>query len=398
MGSSATARPAAAGSPGRLIGGVAAGAAARLGISPWIVRAAFVALAFAGGAGVILYAALWVARGEPSGAAGPVTGVFRLVAIVTAAAGALLAVDAIAPYDADIAWPALLVAVGIAVIWQHLQPREHEWWRRIAGSAPGGALGAALGGPGAAARLIIGVVLVGLGIAGTLAALDALAAAQEVVLAVAATAIGLALIFAPWIIRLARGFTEERAERIRAQEREEMASRIHDSTLQTLALIQRSAGDAATTARLARRGERELRGWLFPAAAAGEETVRGAVERMAADVEELHDVSVDAVCVGDAPGSEPLQALLAAVREAAVNAAKFAGVDSLSVYVEVEEGRASAYVRDQGRGFDPGAVAPDRHGIRDSIVGRLRRYGGDARVRSAPGEGTEVEMEVPWTA
>jgi len=395
MGSSATARPAAAPS-GRLVDGVAAGIAARLGISPWIVRVAFVVLAFVGGAGIILYAALWVARGDPAGTAGPLAGVFRLVAIVTVAAGALLAVDAIAPFDAEVAWPALLVAVGIAVIWQHVQPREQEWWRRIAGSAPGGALGAALGGPGAAVRLILGVVLLGLGIAGTLAALDALAAAQEVVVAVAATAIGLALIFAPWIIRLARGFAEERTERIRAQEREEMAARIHDSTLQTLALIQRSAGDAPTTARLARRGERELRGWLFPATAGEEESVRGAVERMAADVEDLHDVSVEAVCVGDADVAEPLQALLAAVREATVNAAKFAGVDAVRVYVEVEEGRASAYVRDEGVGFDPDAVPADRHGIRDSIVARLRRFGGDARVRSAPGEGTEVEMEVSW--
>ncbi|HLT17672.1 MAG TPA: ATP-binding protein, partial [Acidimicrobiales bacterium] len=177
-----------------------------------------------------------------------------------------------------------------------------------------------------------------------------------------------------------------------------MAAHLHDSVLQTLALIQRadSPGRART---LARRQERELRSWLYGdrAERPNSEDLGAALERVVTEVEEAHDVEVDLVLVGGAPMEPRLEALVGAIREAALNAARHAGVDEISVYVEVEPDRVEAFVRDRGRGFDPDAVEPGRLGIRESIRGRMARHGGRAEVHSAPGEGTEVALEIART-
>jgi signal transduction histidine kinase len=203
-----------------------------------------------------------------------------------------------------------------------------------------------------------------------------------------------AVILAPWWLRLVRGLTAERSARIRSQERAEVAAHLHDSVLQTLALMQKRADDPREVASLARRQERELRAWLNGTEGAPADSVARALEAVAAEVEEAHGVAVEVVAVGDAPLDPATEALVAAVREALVNAAKFAPDAAIAVYAEVEDGRVQAFVRDRGPGFDPDAVPADRRGLRESVLGRMQRHGGRAIVHSAPGAGTEIELVV----
>ena len=183
-----------------------------------------------------------------------------------------------------------------------------------------------------------------------------------------------------------------------------MASHLHDSVLQTLALIQRTADDPHQVKRLARAQERQLRAWLFEGAPSGlvsagaAASVADALSALQRDVEADHKVSVDVVRVGDAPLDEHLAALMAAAREATVNAAKWSGADLVSVYAEVEPDAVSVFVRDRGRGFDKANIGPDRKGISESIYGRVDRNGGTAKVRSSPGKGTEVSLRMPRRA
>lgn len=213
-------------------------------------------------------------------------------------------------------------------------------------------------------------------------------------LAVVAVITVLTLILAPLWVRLARGLAEERGERIRSQERAELAAHLHDSVLQTLALMQRRADDPKVVAGLARRQERELRAWLNgrPATAGDGASFAAALQSAAAEVEEAHGVEIDVVTVGDCVVDQDAEAVLGAAREALVNAAKFAGGEPVSVYAEAGAQRIEVYVRDRGPGFDAGAVPEDRRGLRESIHGRMRRHGGDAVVHTGAGAGTEVEL------
>jgi signal transduction histidine kinase len=208
----------------------------------------------------------------------------------------------------------------------------------------------------------------------------------------------------PFLLRAVRELSAERAQRIRAQERAEVAALVHDSVLQTLTLIQRKSSDSAEVARLARYQERELREQLYggPSRLAGEsgrKTFAQAVDTVAAEVEDRYGVRVEVVTVGDAELDETVNACVAAIREATVNAAKYAAGAAISLYVqtESEDGRARSvevYVRDRGPGFDLDAVSQDRMGIRESIVGRMQRHGGQATINTAPGDGTEVRLEL----
>jgi signal transduction histidine kinase len=200
---------------------------------------------------------------------------------------------------------------------------------------------------------------------------------------------------APLWRRLMTSRDAERAARIRSEERAAVAAHLHDSVLQTLALIQRHAVEPQAVSRLARSQERELRAWLYEPAVTGGGTWAALVAGMVADVESNHELTVDPVVVGDAPVDERLTALGAAAREALVNVAKHAGVSSADLYTEVTADQVSVFVRDRGAGFEPEAVPADRRGLRDSVTGRLERLGGKAVVRSAPGEGTEVELVLP---
>ena len=208
--------------------------------------------------------------------------------------------------------------------------------------------------------------------------------------------LALALCLAPFWWRLGRNLASERSERIRSQERAELGAHLHDSVVQTLTLIQKRADDPREVAQLARRQERELRDWLFaperkPAAA----SLATALSEAAVEVEEAHRVPIDVIAVGDAGVGERGEALVAAAREAMVNAAKFApDAGEIAVYAELGNGRAQVFVRDRGAGFDPEAVPADRRGVRESIIGRMERSGGSAKIRSTPGSGTEVELEM----
>jgi signal transduction histidine kinase len=202
----------------------------------------------------------------------------------------------------------------------------------------------------------------------------------------------------PWLFLLTRMVTRERAARVRAEARAEVATHLHDSVLQTLALIQRRADDPGEVARLARHSERDLRAWLYPTAADGDRAggLAAALLAVAAEVEDAFGVSVELVTVGGCPLDRRTRAVLGATREALVNAAKHAGVAQVSVFAEVADGELLVAVRDRGRGFDPATgVGPARRGIADSIVGRMRRHDGTATIRSTIGQGTEVELRMP---
>jgi len=207
--------------------------------------------------------------------------------------------------------------------------------------------------------------------------------------------LGVVLVSAPLWRRLMTSRDAERAARVRSEERAAVAAHLHDSVLQTLALIQRHADEPQAVSRLARSQERELRAWLYEPAVTAGGTWAALVAGIVADVETNHALTIDPVVVGDAPVDDRLTALGAAAREALVNVAKHAGVASADLYSEVTPDQVSVFVRDRGAGFDPDDVPADRRGLRDSVTGRLERLGGKAVVRSAPGEGTEVELVLP---
>jgi signal transduction histidine kinase len=227
-----------------------------------------------------------------------------------------------------------------------------------------------------------------------LQATGSLSAARDVLLATIVVVVAIGVIFAPWVMRLVRSLTAERSERIRSQERAEMAAHLHDSVLQTLALVQKRADDPREVATLARRQERELRAWLNRPAREeeGEQRFDRALEATAEEVERAHGVPIEVVAVGDTAIDETAAAVVAAAREAMQNAAKFGGGAPIDVYAEASDARIQVFVRDRGPGFVVGEVPDDRRGVRDSIVGRMKRHGGQADVRSSPGAGTEVEL------
>jgi signal transduction histidine kinase len=372
----------------RLVAGVAAGIAAALGVDPVVVRAAFVLLAVAGGIGVLLYLLAWAAMaafgGRAAQPAEPVDGLGpldRVLGVSMATVGALLLVQAAGlGFDGRTAWPVLLLGLGLLLAWNRKR------------------FGALVDpGRGAAVRLVGGLVLVGAGLAGLVVLNLDLAAARDTLLVLAAVVGGVALVAAPAIAGLARDLAEERRQRIRTEERERMAAHLHDSVLQTLALIQRDADEPARTRALARVQERELRAWLYGGDAdRGAGTLRAGLDELAAEVERLHEVPVEVVVVGpDVPVDGRVGDVLAAAREAVVNAARHSGAPRVDVFAETEDGALQVFVRDTGTGFDLSAVPADRRGVRESVVGRLERAGGTAALRSTPGEGTEVELRLP---
>jgi signal transduction histidine kinase/phage shock protein PspC (stress-responsive transcriptional regulator) len=385
---------------GGWIAGVCAGIARHLGIDPLVVRIVFVAAASAGGVGLVAYALAWllIPAGESPGATArrPRTG--RGAIEVALGAGMLLFSLLLAvrhlglPFSDAVVWPLVLVASGGALLWRQSQAATATSPEEADEPAVGSEFSAARD-PAVVSRVGVGVVLViGAGIA-FLQATGALAAAGDVALAAVVVAIALGVIFAPWIVRLVRSLTAERAERIRSQERAEVAAHLHDSVLQTLALVQKRAADPREVAALARRQERELRAWLSDRPQPGaERRLLAALEAAAAEVEQAHGVEVDVVGVGDAPLDSGGEALVAAAREAIVNAAKFAGGAPVAVYAEAGDDHLQVFVRDRGPGFDPAAVPADRRGVRESIVGRMERHGGRATIHASPGGGTEVEL------
>ena len=376
---------------GRILAGVAAGTAAHLRQDPLVVRVAFVVLATTG-IGIVMYALLWltmpvtaVGTEEPAPATltlGAPTGKRQLLTIlVLGFAGVVILGQVVRFSSGDFVLPLVLVAVGLAVIWRQLD------------------IDRTLSVPGVRWALAGGAALAACGVVLLLATTGQLANARNGFAATLVILTGVVLATAPIWRRLLDSRAGERTARIRSEERAAVAAHLHDSVLQTLALIQRHAEEPQAVSRLARSQERELRAWLYdPKVVREGGTWAGLVAGMVADVESDHELTVDPVVVGDAPIDEALAGLGAATREALVNAAKHSGATAADLYTEVTPERVSVFIRDRGAGFDPAAVPDDRRGLRDSVSGRLTRLGGTAEVRSAPGEGTEVELVLPRAA
>jgi signal transduction histidine kinase len=390
-----------------VLGGVCGAVSRATGVDVNWVRIGFVLLAIASGVMVLVYAMAWLMipmEGETSNIYSRALGDRRGIRLVAAILIPLLiAVQLITttlhvPFVGILGWPTFLAIGVVILIWRN----AHETEKAFIDSDVVPLFGGDTHGQGRRwliARVIVGAVIGACGIAllvmghTTLAALRPVGGAALVVAAAV-------VIFGPWWLSLVRDLLAERQARALAEERAQMAAHVHDSVLQTLALIQRSADDPQNVVRLARAQERELRAWLFegrpPGAISEDATMLGeGVGLLQRQVEADHGIAVQVVMVGDCELDEALRALLDAAREATVNAAKWSGVDQVSVYAEVETDTVMLYVRDRGRGFDPDAVPDDRQGIAQSIRGRMMRFGGAAVVRSAPGEGAEVQLSMP---
>ena len=387
---------------GRLLGGVAAGLGAHLGLDVRLVRIALIGLAFASGFGIVVYLLLWVLTpasvtaaprtAAPLAGAGP----RRLLSIGLLLVGLFSVLWVVShSFGLEFGWPFALAAIGFAVVWG----RGGEDGRgRFDLASVGNPLEAIVRGRVSLPRIAFGSALILGGLGVFLAATTSFAAAANVLLAVVVTTGGLALVAGPWFWRVGTALMEERNSRIRSEARAEMAAHLHDSVLQTLALIQRSQ-DSREMGSLARTQERELRAWLYGRAPTiSGLTLRDAVDEMAGRIERAEHVRVEAIVVGDLDLDESLRALVAAASEATMNAARHAGVEQVAVYVEVEASQVNAFISDEGAGFERTAVPDDRRGIADSIVGRMERYGGSATIRSEPGRGTEVVLRLPRSA
>lgn len=391
--------------------GVAAGLADHLGLDRRWVRAAF-ALAALFGVGIVVYlaAALLVPGDDGTPALAtrwrPRDGI-DVAAFAAIAIGTLTLGRELAPSGPEvIGVPVVVSALALAVL--------VSWPAATASSSasdlpdvpawlpPGTAtaLGVLRTRRGLLVRALVGGVLVVAGTVALLAAASSWSQLRDGVLAVAVVGAGIALVVGPWLGRLATELSAERRERIRNQERAEMAAHLHDSVLQTLALVQRRADDSSEVVRLARRQERELRQWLLTGRIAGTpaESFTAELDAYAAQLEDTNGVAVEVVHVRDCPLDDRLRAVALAAREAIANAQRHAGVRTVSVYSEVDEREVRVYVRDRGVGFDRAHVPADRGGVAESIEGRMRRHGGRATIRTAPGAGTEVELAMPRRA
>ena len=342
------------------LGGVAAGIANALAVDPTLIRLTLALLVLADGAGVAAYAGAWLALPAEEGPAPSRRR--RLAGYALLALAGVLVLRGLGLSD-ELIWPLALGAAALGLI------RSHR-------------------GRHVAAGVVLGLVALiafvdwNAGDAGGGPGLDS-----------SAVAVALLLVLGPWAWRLALERDAERTARIRQEERADLAARVHDSVLQTLALVQREAADPRRVATLARRQERELRAWLYPDPAAAPSGLGAALDAAATEVEELHEVRVEVVRTGDVPLDERVEALALAAREAMANAAKHSGADEVSAFVDVAADEIAVYVRDRGAGFDPDAVPSGSHGISESIRARMARAGGSAAISSGP-DGTEVELRL----
>jgi signal transduction histidine kinase len=387
----------------RVVAGVAAGIAAHLGASVVLVRVAFVVLAAFNGLGALLYAAFWAVLPMPPHVRSSRRNVNQLFSFLALGVGMVLLVLMVKPTEgiqAVIGWLAAVIALGAGIIWHQADPKRRERWSATVPGMPW--LGAVMDNNRKSylVRFIGGGLLVVVGIIGAFVVGVPLAGATLASIgyglgfaAVALAGVGLAL--APLLYRMFTQLSTEREARVREQERAELAAMVHDQVLHTLALIQRNAGDLKEVQRLARGQERTLRNWLYKPTASPTEKFGAALEEASAEVEDTFAIAVETVVVGDLDVDERVAAIVAAAREALVNAAKHAKVETVSLYAEVEPDCVSVFVRDRGIGFDLTAVESDRHGVRGSILARMQRHGGKAEIRSTPGDGTEVRLSLP---
>ncbi|MFE0434664.1 PspC domain-containing protein [Streptomyces nigra] len=401
-------------SDGRWLGGVARGLAGHLGLPVIWVRLVFVGLFMADGLGALLYAAFWffvplgvggvgAQRPSPFTTETAADGRRRLVArkpdkgqIVALLLMVVVAVVFVGSVDVGngakaYLLPAVLVGAGVALVWRQADNARRARWMEVGRRRRTLTL----------LRAAAGVVLVTAGVSGIFVLQGSAAHLGSILQAALAVLVGITLLAGPYLVRMTQDLSEERLMRIRAQERAEVAAHVHDSVLHTLTLIQRNAENASEVRRLARAQERDLRTWLYKPEGTGKDeedepaNLADAVRRNAAEVEDKHGVPIEVVVVGDCPLDERIAAQMQAAREAMVNAAKYGGEGgAVQVYAEVEGRTVFVSVRDRGPGFDLDAIPADRMGVRESIIGRMERNGGTARLRAVPDGGTEVELEM----
>jgi signal transduction histidine kinase len=392
-----------------ILGGVATGIAKRTGFDVGLIRAVIVIFALAStGFGAAVYVVAWLlipaAGTETSigtralrdkrglGLAAAVTSILVLALVIASTLHA--------GWITSLSVPLIVCGVGLALVWRNAPQAELDVLRGLTDPV-------AKTGPSTRKRRLLRLLLaLGLVLLGLELLLGVNPTASELLRPLAGLLLlvgGIATALGPWWLRIARDLGAERQARIRAEERAEIATRVHDSVLQTLALIQRRAGDQHQVVQLARAQERELRSWLFDGRPPGSmdgkaATVAGAVRLIQQDVEAQHGVPVDAVTVGDCELDDDLVAMMDAAREATVNAAKWSGAAVVSLFAEVEPDSVALFVRDRGRGFDPATVPPDRKGLAESVQARMARRGGSVAIRSARGEGTEIGLTMARSA
>nr|WP_233266928.1 ATP-binding protein [Tomitella fengzijianii] len=390
-----------------VLGGVAGGTADHLGVDATKVRVVFALLAVLGGAGIVAYALLWIFMrpSEQGGTTPPAERRRATGLVVLGVAGAFASSWLFSGTAASVIVPIVVVGIGAALVWREFDadgprsiigmprnPTALTWARVVAG---------------------VSLVVVGLGVV-VLAQVD-LASLRSSLLAVVVTLVGVGLLSVPIWLRMVRSLNEERAARIRDAEREEIASHLHDSVLQTLALIQKQPDEPQQVLRLARSQERELRQWLFGGSRTAQDSLTEALRSACAEVEDHYGVTIDPVFVGELDAASrsadddarpAVRALVAAAREALVNAAKHSGAQRVDLYAEAqappeeypagERMRVSVFVRDRGVGFDPDAIPADRKGVTGSIRARIARHGGATEIRSGVERGTEVRLTMPF--
>jgi signal transduction histidine kinase len=381
---------------GRVVAGVARGLGEHLGLPVWLVRLAFVVLALAGGVGLVLYAAFWAVlplapkEADGSTASDSTRGadLTRLFALAALVIGLFLLLAALGVnFVGGAIVPIVIALVGATLVWQQADDDQRAEWSATAARAAGSTARAG------SWRVVVGIGLVLVGLTGILISRTGPAASLQAL----ATAIlligGVSLVVFPWLYRRWKEQGEQRRALIRSEERADIAAHVHDSVLQTLTLIQRSASDPREVTRLARTEERALRSWLYAPVGDPERTFAARLHQDAAEVESAYAATIEVVTVGDAPIDPPIAALLAATREAMVNAARHGG-GAAAVFSEVTDEAAEVFVRDRGPGFDPAAVPEDRLGLRESVYGRMERAGGTVQVVSTLGSGTEVRLRM----
>ena len=374
---------------GRMLGGVASGIAEHLGIPRRWVRAAFVVLSFSAGLGVLLYGAFWIVLRTPPEAEPESPRRAAVQYVVAAVAGGIVLI--VNAHTLPLSWwflPSVLACFGAALLWREASETDRDRWRRLSRNSLTAGATDRLG----ILRVVAGVTLVLAGAVFILAKAG-ISAVGVGLAAMLVTVGGLALITGPWWLKLVRDLSDERRERIRSEERADIAAHLHDSVLQTLALIQRNSTQPREVARLARSQERELRSKLYGAGVPNGQ-FGAALHAAAAEIEDTYAITVDVVVVGDQALNTRLDAMVNAAREAMVNAAKHAQVTTVSLYAEVSADDVWVFVRDRGVGFDLDAIDDDRQGVRGSIIGRLERHHGTATIKSKPGDGTEVALRM----
>ena len=385
---------------GRYLGGVCAGLAEHLRLDVRHVRLAFLLAGLAGGAGVAAYLFLWaftpqslegtgVPGARPVAAGRPDKESLRNLVVglgLLVVGGALFAGQRGVDLRLGVLIPLLTVACGAVLAWSQLDDTERGKWLARGGADRRAGL----------VRLGIGIALATIGVIVLATQGRGLAGFWDVGIASLAVLAGAGLIAAPWAVRLWADLRAEQEQRIRETERADIAAHLHDSVLQTLAMIQRKAEDPAEVTRLARAQERELRGWLYAGPRGSQASLASAVTEVAHEVEDLHGIPIELVVTGDRPLDVRGTELVRALREALLNAVRH-GAAPVSAYVEVGSEVVHAFVRDHGLGFETADVPQDRLGVRESILGRMSRQGGSAAVRRLE-DGTEVSLSLPVTA